>query len=155
MSEPLPIRIADARIDWRYVEQVRRRTYDEGEKKLMLAVLQEALNTFVQYLSATDVERSHRFQEVEKWFWEDNDEWLFSFRNISETLGLSHSYFLDKLMKMKRDKRGDFGQSRHYKVKPFRIGRTAYRTRYSALGKGRYIADHKHVGRKRSSLAVQ
>jgi hypothetical protein len=136
MTENFPIRLGDARLDLEYVDQICRNQYDEGEKKLMLAVLQEALNNFVQFLPAKDVTGQTRFREVEEWFWEDNGEWLFSFKNIAESLGISSSYFLDGLMdlKQKRLRSWNCAQS---KVKPFRIGRTAYRTRYTGISKGR------------------
>lgn len=134
--EALPIRLADARIDAAYVEQVSRRQYDEGEKKLMLAVLQEALNNFVQFLPAKSTAGQEQFREVEEWFWGDDGEWPFSFKNIAETLGMSSSYFLNGLMRLKLNKLQGWNRA-HCKIKPFRIGRTAYRTRYTGLGKHR------------------
>jgi hypothetical protein len=136
MTDNLPIRLADARIDPAYVEQVCRRQYDEGEKKLMLAVLQEALNNFVQFLPARKGTGQEQFREIEEWFWGDGGEWPFSFRNIAETLGISTSYFLNGLMRLKLNKLHGWSRA-HCKVKPFRIGRTAYRTRYTGLAKNR------------------
>jgi hypothetical protein len=132
MNENLPIRLSDAKIDSEYVEQVCRRQYDEGEKKLMLAVLQEALNNFVQYLPAKNAEGKEQFKQIEQWFSEPESEWLFSFNNIADTLGISSSYFLGGLMRLKRDKLRGWSRAAS-KLKPFRIGRTAYRTRYTGI----------------------
>lgn len=142
MAENFPIRLSDARLDVAYVDQICRNQYDEGEKKLMLAVLQEALNNFVQFLPSKDVTGQERFREVEEWFWGDDPEWLFSFKNIAESLGISSSYFLDRLMTLKRNRLRGWSRAQ-FKVKPFRIGRTAYRTRYTGMSKGRAYANHR------------
>ena len=124
-------------LDSGYVDYLKRKHCDEGEKKLMLAVLQEALNNYVQSLSAKDNEESkQKFLEVESWFLNPTDEWLFSFRNIADTLGIDPSYFISGLNRMKENKLRGWRLA-DAKVKPFRIGRTAYRTRYSALAKNR------------------
>ena len=151
MAENFPIRLSDARLDVEYVDQICRNQYDEGEKKLMLAVLQEALNNFVQFLPAKDIAGQERFREVEQWFWRDDSEWLFSFRNIAESLGLSSSYFLDGLMNLKRKRLRGWSRAES-KVKPFRIGRTAYRTRYTGMSKGLTYANCTSV--RRSGVAA-
>ncbi|MDH3443790.1 MAG: hypothetical protein OEN50_07700 [Deltaproteobacteria bacterium] len=117
-----------------YIEQLNRRDYDEGAKKLMLAVLQEALNNFVQFIDAKSSEGRQQFKEIESWFWADDADWLFSFKNISEHLGLNPSYFREGLTQLKSNKLTN-RRLTATKSKPFRIGRTAYRTRYT--GKAR------------------
>ncbi|MDH3443543.1 MAG: hypothetical protein OEN50_06430 [Deltaproteobacteria bacterium] len=130
MPETLPIRLSETRMELAYVEQLNRRHFDEGAKKLMLAVLQEALNNFVQFLDAKTPEHREQFREVDSWFWRDEDEWLFSFNAIAEHLGINPSYFRVGLMRIKQS---NFPSRRlaETKLKPFRIGRTAYRTRYT------------------------
>lgn len=131
-TDSLPIRLSEARLAEEYVEQLRRRSYDEGEKKLMLAVLQEALNNFVQFVSAKDPVGRERHAEVERWFLENDGEWLFSFKNICDSLGMDPAYLRTGLIRLKE---GRLRRSRRveYKVKPFRLGRTAYRQRYRGL----------------------
>jgi hypothetical protein len=129
-GETLSLRLSEAHMEPAYVEQVHRRHYDEGAKKLMLAVLQEALNNFVQLLDAKKTEDKEHFGEVESWFWSEDCEWLFSFNNIAEHLGINPNYFRAGLLRLKTNK---FVNRRltQAKSKPFRIGRTAYRTRYT------------------------
>jgi hypothetical protein len=129
-GETLSIRLSEARMEPAYVEQVHRRHYEEGAKKLMLAVLQEALNNFVQLRSGKDAETQKHFREIESWFGADDTDWLFSFKNITEHLGINPNYFRTGLLRLKIHKFSDrrlLGK----KSKPFRIGRTAYRTRYT------------------------
>ena len=135
-TDSLPIRLSEARLAEEYVEQLRRRSYDEGEKKLMLAVLQEALNNFVQSVSAKDPVGRQSYDEVERWFLEDESEWLFSFKNICDSLGMDPAYLRTGLIRL-RESRLVGSRRLEYKVKPFRLGRTAYRQRYRGLSNAR------------------
>jgi hypothetical protein len=130
MPETLSIRLSEARMEPAYVEQLNRRHYDEGAKKLMLAVLQEALNNFVQFLDAKSSHEKDEFKDIEAWFWAEDNEWLFSFKNIAEHLGINANYFRTGLVQLKSNKFAN-RRLKEAKSKPFRIGRTAYRTRYT------------------------
>lgn len=135
-TETLPIRLSEARLAEEYVDQLRRRSYEEGEKKLMLAVMQEALNNFVQFMPAKDPVGRRRFEEVERWFIENENDWLFSFKNISESIGIDPSYLRAGLLRLKRDRFHRWNRTQT-KVRPFRLGRTAYRHRYSPISSAR------------------
>lgn len=129
-GETRSLRLSEARMEPAYVEQSHRRHYDEGAKKLMLAVLQEALNNFVRLLNAKKPEHQEQFGEIESWFWSDDTGWLFSFKNIAEHLGINPTYFRAGLSRLKTKKSAN-RRLTQAKSKPFRIGRTAYRTRYT------------------------
>jgi hypothetical protein len=135
-SEGLPIRLSDARLDPDYVSQVCGRRYNEGEKRLMLAVLQEALNNFVQFRAAKDLVGQERFREVERWFFDQKTDWLYSFNSICENLGISSSYFLVGLRRLKGAKASALHPSGS-SFKPFRVCRIPHRTRYTGLAKER------------------
>ena len=81
-----------------YFEIYRRRAGLEPEKKLMLAVLQDSIGCFQNYLLAKDKRRKKPFREAEKWFNEKESEWIFSFENIRETLALDPQYLLEELI---------------------------------------------------------
>ncbi len=51
----------------------------EPEKKLMLAVLEDAIGCFQNFVCATDNRRKKCFLEAEEWFNEEESEWIFSF----------------------------------------------------------------------------
>ncbi len=73
-----------------YLQTVSRKTHLEPEKKLMLAVLEDAVACFQKYGSVRDGKGKILFSEAEEWILlEHNDEWLFSFDNICEALGLN------------------------------------------------------------------
>jgi hypothetical protein len=73
-------------------ESLFKRTIREGEKELMLAVLEDAINIFQRYLVAGNEKESKQFQEVQEWILGKNGHWLYSFDNVCETLGLDPSY---------------------------------------------------------------
>jgi hypothetical protein len=58
------------------------------EKRLMLAVLEDAVATYQRYAVSTRGDESAEFAEVQEWFTAADPCWPFSFRNICETLGL-------------------------------------------------------------------
>jgi hypothetical protein len=73
-------------------ESLFKRTIREGEKELMLAVLEDAIHTFQRYLGAGNEKESKQFEEVQEWILGKNGDSLFSFDNVCETLGLDPSY---------------------------------------------------------------
>lgn len=58
----------------------------------MLAVLQDAIRCFQDYLLARDRKRERLFREAEEWFNKQESDWLFSFETICEVLGLDSQY---------------------------------------------------------------
>jgi hypothetical protein len=70
------------------IEAVYKKTIREGEEKLMLAVLESAVEDFQKYVLARKPSGKKLFQQAEEWFLEKDSDELFSFENICETLGL-------------------------------------------------------------------
>jgi hypothetical protein len=60
----------------------------DGQWRLLLAVLEDALQTFQKYATASDVRGRALFREVEEWFMEADTGATLSFEYISETVGL-------------------------------------------------------------------
>lgn len=74
--------------DMGLIEAVYKKTIREGEERLMLAVLENAVEYFQKYVLARKPSGKQRFQEAEEWFLEKDGEAFYSFENICETLGL-------------------------------------------------------------------
>jgi hypothetical protein len=64
-----------------------------SEKRLMLAVLQNAFDCYQKYLHANDAAGRELFEEAAAWIRSTNREGLFSFENISEALDIEAEYF--------------------------------------------------------------
>ena len=63
-----------------------------GEKRLMLAVLEDALDCYQKYAFARDLHGRQLFDESNDWITSSNRAWFFSFENICETLGINPEY---------------------------------------------------------------
>jgi hypothetical protein len=76
-----------------------------GEERLMLAVLQDAVDCFQEHVLARSLWEKKLFQEAENWILAKNTDWLFSFENICEALQLSPDYIRRGLQVWKEAKR--------------------------------------------------
>ncbi len=63
-----------------------------GEKRLMLAVLQDALDCFQKYALAKDSHARQLFTDADEWISCGDRDWYFSFENICETLEINPQY---------------------------------------------------------------
>jgi hypothetical protein len=68
------------------------RTMATPEKRLLLAVLEEAVRTFQRYVLATGRRSRAMFTEVETWFASEDTAWLYSFVAICDALGIDATY---------------------------------------------------------------
>ena len=59
-----------------------------GEERLMFAVLENAVEYFQKYVLARKPSGKQLFREAEEWFLDKENEALYSFESICETLGL-------------------------------------------------------------------
>ena len=60
----------------------------EGERRLLIAVLEDALHCFQKYAGAVDRRGRQRFVEAEEWFMEPDSKAKLTFEYICETGGL-------------------------------------------------------------------
>jgi hypothetical protein len=70
------------------IEGVYKKNLREGEERLMLAVLESAVEDFQKYVVARNAIGKKLFQQAEEWFLQKDSGTRFSFENICETLGL-------------------------------------------------------------------
>jgi hypothetical protein len=70
----------------------RRRATISSEKRLMLAVLENALDSYQKYIFAHDRAGRELFKEAAEWIACTSNEDFFSFENISETLDINPDY---------------------------------------------------------------
>ena len=92
---------ADSLVPAEYFETFRRKTHLEPEKRLMFAVLDDAIACFQKYVSAREGRGKQNFRETEEWFLEENSEWPFAFENICDVLGLDPHYLRQGLLRWK------------------------------------------------------
>jgi hypothetical protein len=75
-----------------FAETFRRNEHLEPEKALLLAVLEDAVDCFLEYHTAEDRIGKGRFQEAEEWIMQSGNDWFFSYENVCELLGLNPEY---------------------------------------------------------------
>jgi hypothetical protein len=63
-----------------------------GEKRLMLAVLEDAVDCYRKYARERDGQGYALFEEVRAWISSRDRAWYFSYENICETLELNPDY---------------------------------------------------------------
>ena len=84
-----------------YADLVRRNHVIEGELKLLLAVLEDAIRCYLRNVNAKDGERRREFVEVRAWFEGSmagsrcGD--IFSFENLCAALSIDSRLLLDRL----------------------------------------------------------
>jgi hypothetical protein len=86
------------------IERLFKKDIREREERLMMAVLESAVEDFQKYVLARNPRGKKLFQEAEEWFLEKDSDELFSFENICETLQLHPDYIRHGLMVWKEAK---------------------------------------------------
>jgi len=103
-----------------YLDTYRRKLHLEPEKKLMLAVLEDAIACFQKYVSARDGKGKVLFQDAEDWIMAENDDGLFSFAHVCETLGFDPAYLRQGLKTWKQQHAARPIQAKVYRLSPRR-----------------------------------
>jgi len=86
------------------IEDLYKRAIRDGEKRLMLAVLESAVEDFQKYALATDKVGKELFTAAEEWIMESDNPSLFSFENICDHLQLDPTYMRQGFMRWKAEK---------------------------------------------------
>ena len=84
-----------------YFDSLKRTLPIESEKRLMLAVLQDAVECYQKYLVARRGKDKNLFSEAEAWILERDQRSAFSFDNVCDSLGLAPNYVRAGLLKTK------------------------------------------------------
>lgn len=108
----------DSLLPAQYFETFRRKAPLEPEKRLMLAVFENAIACFQKYLFARDSKGRSLFREAEEWITEEGSNWLFSFENICEVLGFSPKYVRRGLSEWKERKLAGRPRAKVYRLTP-------------------------------------
>jgi len=86
------------------IEAVYKRNIHEGEERLMLAVLDSAVEDFKEHVLSKDGKERKLFQKAEEWFLGKDSDQLFSFEYICAILGLAPAYIRRGLLSWKEAK---------------------------------------------------
>ena len=71
----------------------------EGEKRLMIAILKDAVECLDKYRGARSSSGRGHYQNALEWVEDKSTDWLFSFTNICDLLGFDPDYLREVLLK--------------------------------------------------------
>ena len=86
------------------LENLSKKVIRDGEKRLMLAMLESVTEDFQKYALATDKKGKELFDAAEEWILETDSPSFFSFNCICEHLDLDPSYMRKGFMRWKEAK---------------------------------------------------
>ncbi len=101
-----------------YLATTRRKIPSQPEKKLMLAILEDAVVSFQKFLFAQNGRGKNLFRDAEQWIFQENGAWVFSFEGICETLELSPSYLRKGLMEWVKKELANERKAKIYSLRP-------------------------------------
>ncbi|HEX9787609.1 MAG TPA: hypothetical protein VGB09_06260 [Candidatus Binatia bacterium] len=91
----------DTLLSTQYFENLRRKTFFEPEKRLMLAILEDGIHCYFDNLHASGNKRKRLFENAAAWIIEDDGDWVFSFESVCDALGLNPEYVRQGLLRWK------------------------------------------------------
>ena len=95
-----------------FYEHNKHRSVLEGERRLMLAVLEDAVSCFQKHAGATRPRNKRLFQEAEEWFMDEDGSRVFSFEAICTVLDINPEYFRGHMQRWKQELLAQPPQSR-------------------------------------------
>jgi len=107
----------DTLLPEQYLDTYRRKLHLEPEKKLMLAILEDAIACYQKYLFARDIKGKALFLEAAEWIQQESDEGVFAFDSVCEALGLNPEYVRRGLDTWKENSLAQRTQAKVYQLK--------------------------------------
>jgi hypothetical protein len=96
----------DTLLPIQYFEAMRKKHLLEGEKRLILSVLEDAIECFMKCIDASTSKGQRLFRDADEWIAHEDKRWVFSFDNVCDMLDINPEYMRMGLAKWK-DKRLD------------------------------------------------
>lgn len=94
----------DTLLPVQYFEAMRRKHLLEGEKRLVLSVLEDAIECFMKCIDSSTNKGQRLFRDAEEWITLEDKKWVFSFDNVCEMLDINPEYMRRGLRQWKERK---------------------------------------------------
>jgi len=94
--------VPDVLLPSQHADRTGRRRILDGEHRLMVAILEDAIEVYRKQAAARDTRKRHMFEDAEAWIENRDASWIFSFENICTVLDLDPSYIRKGLREWKR-----------------------------------------------------
>jgi hypothetical protein len=94
----------DTLLPIQYFEAMRRKHLLEGEKRLILSVLEDAVDCFMKCIDSATNKGQRLFRDADEWINLEDKRWVFSFDNVCEMLDINADYMRAGLRRWKERK---------------------------------------------------
>src|SRR5271166_1813412 len=94
----------DTLLPIQYFEAMRRKHLLEGEKRLILSVLEDAVECFMKCIDSSTNKGQRLFRDADEWINLEDKRWVFSFDNVCEMLDINAEYMRGGLRRWKEKK---------------------------------------------------
>jgi hypothetical protein len=88
----------DVLLPIQYFAALKRKRFSSGEHRLLIAIMQDAVECFQKHIHARDSKRRQLFIDAESWISSDDYAGTFSFNNVCDLLGMSPEYLRQGLI---------------------------------------------------------
>ena len=88
----------DILLPTQFFAQLKRKRYKCGEHRLLVAIIQDAVDCFQKHLHACDSKRRQLYLDAEAWVNAEDDHGPFSFANVCELLNMDPDYVREGLI---------------------------------------------------------
>jgi hypothetical protein len=82
----------DTLLPIQYFEAMRRKHLLEGEKRLILSVLEDAIECFMKCMDSATNKGQRLYREADEWIALEDKFWVFSFDNVCDMLDINPEY---------------------------------------------------------------
>jgi hypothetical protein len=82
----------DTLLPSQYFAVVKRKGAHEPERRLVAAVLEDAVECFQKHVRARDQKARQLFLDAEEWIYSEDRSWPFSFENVCDLLQINPGY---------------------------------------------------------------
>lgn len=88
----------DILLPTQFFAQLKRKRYKCGEHRLLVAIIQDAVDCFQKHLHACDSKRRQLYLDAEAWVNAEDDHGPFSFANVCDLLEMQPDYVREGLI---------------------------------------------------------
>ncbi len=94
----------DTLLPIQYFEAMRKKHLLEGEKRLILSVLEDAVECFMKCIDSPTGKGQRLFRDADEWISLEDKHWVFSFDNVCDMLDINPDYMRRGLRQWKERK---------------------------------------------------
>jgi hypothetical protein len=94
----------DTLLPIQYFEAMRRKHLLEGEKRLVLSVLEDAVECFMKCIDSATNKGQRLYRDADEWINLEDKQWVFSFDNVCDMLDINPEYMRRGLKSWKERK---------------------------------------------------